>query len=262
MFIEGDDYGYFLYLLQEVYKKFNFVIYSYCLMGNHLHLLLKDREAKLSEFLKILFQRYAQFFNLKYKRKGHLFARRFEAKLCLEDSYLLLLSRYIHLNPVKAKIVKEPRSYLWSSFLYYISRGKSSPNFLDTEFILNIFSGNFQAASRAYERYVYEGVQKGEGFKYPQTFYNTIGDPKRLLQLDIPERIKKLIEITTLSSREEIKFELEKIKDWEEVKANEARGYLVKQLYKRGLKIKEISKMLNCHFSTVSRMLQRHGSCI
>jgi hypothetical protein len=167
------------------------------------------------------------------------------------------LSRYVHLNPVKAKIVNDPKDYPWSSFCYYISKSPAQPAFLDTAFILRIFSENLESARQDYKRYVYEKIE--EGTIYPKTFYGTVGDPQKLLELglNIPLGIKKLLEITMFSNRKEIKSKLEQIKDQKEIKSCEAKSYLANQLYKQGLKIKEISEILNCHFSTISRMLDK-----
>jgi hypothetical protein len=219
-------------------------------MDNHIHLLVKDSLADLSEFMKILFQRYAQYFNLKYKRIGHLFARRFEAKLCLEDSYLLALSRYIHLNPLKAKIIKDPKEYQWSSYSYYVSTHKNSPPFLDVVYILRMFSQDLNAAYHLYEKFIYEGIEKEEGFNYPENIYDVIGDPKKLLELNfgIPLWLEKII--TVLDS-----YAPEKIKDCKGIKDREGRKYLFNKLHKKGFSVKEISELLDCHYSTVLRQI-------
>lgn len=255
IFLEDSDRTYFLYLLNDIHKNFGIRCYAYCLMDNHVHILIKDTLAKLSEFMKILFQRYAQFFNLKYKRIGHLFARRFEAKLCLEDSYLLTLSRYIHLNPLKAMMVRDPQEYRWSSYNYYISEYKDKPEFLDSTFILKTISEDLNLARQEYREFIYAGIKNQDGFKYPENFYDMIGDIRKLSELtsNIPPWFKKLTtDLDLLIS--------EKIKDYKHIKDREAKRYLVNQLYKKGLSIKEISELLNCHFSTVFRQVERKDS--
>jgi len=247
IFLEDNDRLYFLKLLTEICKNFDILCYSYCLMDNHLHLLLKDNSAKLSEFMKILLQRYAQYFNLKYKRIGHLFARRFEAKLCLEDSYLLILSRYIHLNPLKAGVVKEPVEYIWSSYNYYIKNTKL-PSFLNVDFILKILSEKLDVARELYKKFIFDGIKNKEGFKYPDNIYNIVGDLEKLLalKLNLPSWIEKLAFLSSSPTPE-------KIKECKEIKDREGKKFLFRMLHQKGFSIKEIATLLNYHYSTVSR---------
>ena len=110
-------------------------LYCFCLMTNHIHLLVEMGEQPVSKVLQRLHTWYARYYNRKYERVGHLFQGRYKAMLCDKDSYLSELVRYIHLNPVRAAIAKDPREYLWSSHRAYL--GVDNYPFLDTDLVLS-----------------------------------------------------------------------------------------------------------------------------
>ncbi len=91
-------------------------------MSNHIHLLIETRDVLLSKTMQGINQRYTMYFNRKYKTVGHLFQGRYKAVLCDRDAYLLLLVKYIHMNPVRAKIVEDISKYQWSSHHEYGER--------------------------------------------------------------------------------------------------------------------------------------------
>ena len=106
VFRGDNDYELFLNTLGEASDRFDVLIHAYCLMPNHLHLLIQTKDSNLSQFMKRLLGVYTIRFNRRHKRYGHLFQGRYKAYLLDQDSYFLELSRYIHLNPVKANIVR------------------------------------------------------------------------------------------------------------------------------------------------------------
>ena len=110
----------FINLLRECRKLFNINIYAYCLMGNHYHILLSTPDSNLSRVMRHLNGVYTQKYNRLMKRDGSLFRGRYQAKLVDEDCYRLLVTRYIHLNPVEAGIVQNPVEYQWSSYRAYL----------------------------------------------------------------------------------------------------------------------------------------------
>ena len=110
----------FLEYLALAVERFSIVVHIYCLMDNHYHLLLQTQEANLSKSIQWLNVSYATYFNKKRQRNGHLFQGRFKAILVDADNYLVQLSRYIHLNPVQAKIVASQDEFLWSSYSAFI----------------------------------------------------------------------------------------------------------------------------------------------
>lgn len=115
-FSDETDYQVFLEILKVALDKYQCKIHAYCMMTNHIHLLLETSEDEIGRFMKCLSERYAMYFNHKYQYRGHLFESRYKSCLVKEDSYFLQTSRYIHLNPVKARIVVKPEDYRWSSY--------------------------------------------------------------------------------------------------------------------------------------------------
>lgn len=113
-------------------------LYSYCLMGNHVHLLMKEIVEPISKIIKRICSSYVYWYNAKYKRCGHLFQERFKSEAVEIDSYFLTVLRYIHQNPVKAKIVKTVEEYKWSSYKEYIEK----PTLVSVDLGLNYFSAD------------------------------------------------------------------------------------------------------------------------
>ena len=122
IFQSNEDYELFLECLEEACCRFDVQIHTYCLMPNHIHLLAQTKEANLSQFMKRLLDVYTIRYNRRHKRYGHLFQGRYKSYLIEEDNCLVALSRYIHLNPVKAGIVKHARMYPRSSMSYYLGK--------------------------------------------------------------------------------------------------------------------------------------------
>ncbi|MCP4752084.1 MAG: hypothetical protein GY866_14405 [Proteobacteria bacterium] len=141
----------FLEYLAEVHERYSAIIHAYCLMTNHYHLLLETPDANLPQIMKHINGSYSVYFNVKRKRSGHLFQGRYKAFLVYRDDYALELSRYIHLNPVRAAMVESADKYPWSSYRSYI--GKSTvPVWLETSLIRH-YIGSIQP-QKDYERFV------------------------------------------------------------------------------------------------------------
>lgn len=122
IFIDDSDKNKFLDTLSRMKNKYDFLLEAYCLMNNHVHLLINDNNNDISLFMKSINVSYANYFNKKYQRVGHLFQDRFLSQIVTDDNYLIAVSAYIHNNPVKAKIVKSPEHYRWSSMNGYMMR--------------------------------------------------------------------------------------------------------------------------------------------
>lgn len=116
-FIESENYQYYLELLLEVTSRYGMSLHAYCLMTNHIHLLATPEvKSSVSNTMKVVGSRYAQYINKKYKRTGTLWEGRHKSSLVQSDRYFLICSRYIELNPVAAGMVKSPDEYAWSSY--------------------------------------------------------------------------------------------------------------------------------------------------
>lgn len=142
IFLDNDDKAVFISLLKKVKEKFDFNIYAYVLMNNHIHLEIKDNENCISKIIHKLTTSYALYYNNKYDRVGHLFQDRFRSNPVEDDRYLLNLVRYIHQNPEKARI-ELTEKYKWSSYFDYINQKR---NLVDIDFILNIIDQNKKLA--------------------------------------------------------------------------------------------------------------------
>ncbi len=156
IFEHQGDYQKFLAILSELPQKFSVIIYGYVLMKNHYHLLIGTPGGNLSKIMHYLNTTYTVYFNLRHERSGHLFQGRYKAFLLEKDPYLLSVSRYMHLNPVRAGIVERPEEYQWSSYDVYIEGGKKK-TWLSCNWILNQFSGPQVVARGRYKEFVEQG---------------------------------------------------------------------------------------------------------
>jgi putative transposase len=146
----------FLATLGEVVTRFGWLCHAYCLMNNHYHLLIETPEGNLSPGMRQLNGVYTQRFNRRHARVGHVFQGRFKAILVERDSYLLELTRYIVLNPVRAKVVKNPKLYPWSSYSATVG-AVASPVCLSTDWLLSQFAKTRAVAQRGYAEFVAQG---------------------------------------------------------------------------------------------------------
>lgn len=157
IFLDDVDRQRFLSTLHRTVERANVLCHAYCLMGNHYHLLLETPEANLSATIHYLNGVYSQGFNRRHERVGHLFQGRFESKLIEEDSHLVVVARYIDLNPVRSDLVPNPSDWPWSSYRARIGLSEA-PSFLSVDSILTRFSKTDRhQAQIAYRRFVESG---------------------------------------------------------------------------------------------------------
>jgi len=157
IFVTDQDRAKFYDYIAVMHSRYKINIHTYSLMGNHYHLIMETEEANLSRAMHCLNTSYTVYFNKKRKRAGHLFQGRYKAILVEADEYLHHLSRYIHLNPVKAGLVKNAREYPHSSLNYFMSEIKS-PKWLNTNFILSMFDKNVETARSLYGSFVSKDI--------------------------------------------------------------------------------------------------------
>ncbi len=143
----------FLEYLGKAAKRFSIRIHTYCLMTNHYHLLVETPDPNLSRAIQWINVSYATYFNRKRDRRGHLFKGRFKSILIDADEYLKHLSRYIHLNPVRAKMIDRPSGYLWSSYPAFTG-GEKPPCWLETDWLLSQFGKKRKDAEKNYRCFV------------------------------------------------------------------------------------------------------------
>jgi len=137
VFLKDEDYGIFCRCIQRAAEKSSFSLFAYCLMPNHIHLLIKEGNEEIGDSIRRISVGYVQIHNNIYGRTGHLFQNRFLSEKVENDAYLLVVLRYIHQNPVKAGLVREAHQYKWSSYDEYLNKGEKITH---TNFIMEYFT--------------------------------------------------------------------------------------------------------------------------
>ena len=144
-------------ILARICERYNWRVHAYCLMENHYHIVLETADGNLSKGMRQLNGIYTQYFNRQHNRVGHVYQGRYKAILVEKDSYLLELSRYVVLNPVRAGMTKTVEEWLWSSYL--VTTGKRPPPaWLEVEWLLSQFSLQRNRARGRYIDFVREGI--------------------------------------------------------------------------------------------------------
>lgn len=159
IYLTGEDNLLFLEVFSQVCTRCNWLCYAYCLMDNHYHLLVETPLGNLSKGMQLLNGIYTQKFNKIHKRVGHIFQGRFKSILVEKDTYLLELSRYIVLNPVRAGIVTEVGDWVWSSYQSTINPLKKT-SWLSTDVVLSFLSENLSIAIKKYQEFIAEGLNR------------------------------------------------------------------------------------------------------
>jgi putative transposase len=156
IFVDADDCHRFLGLLRGVVARYAWRWNAYCLMGTHFHLLIRTPEAGLGAGMKLLNGAYAQGYNRRHGRRGHLFEERYHSVTVERESHLLELARYIALNPVRAGLCERPEAWRWSS--YAATAGLApAPPFLALEWLLGAFDEHARRARDTLTRFVHDG---------------------------------------------------------------------------------------------------------
>ena len=159
IYLDDTDRAFWMQALAETCARFQFVVHSFCQMGNHFHLLLETEAANLSHGMRYLNGTYSQYFNRRHDMVGHVFQGRYKAFLVQRESYLLEIARYIVLNPVRANLVALPEEWPWSS--YRMMTGSASPPcWLNTQWILDKLNPSQTEAAAAYRTFVLAGIGK------------------------------------------------------------------------------------------------------
>ena len=134
IFEDSEDYEKFLQILKDCKAVSEYKLFAYCLMGNHIHLLIQEDKEPIEQVIKRLATRFVYWYNIKYQRVGHLFQDRFKSEPVEDDAYFMTVIRYIHQNPVKAGLCKNVREYEYSSYKNFFDNS----NLIDKNFVLVI----------------------------------------------------------------------------------------------------------------------------
>ena len=159
IFFADADRRHFYRLIDEGRQRFDYRVHGFCLMRNHAHLVIQVGEEALPRPLQNLSARYTGWVNRRQARRGHLFQGRYKALLVDADSYLLALVRYVHLNPVRANLVKSAETYPWSGQRAYL--GLESLPWLTTDWVLGQFGQRLAGARAGYRAFVRDGAAEG-----------------------------------------------------------------------------------------------------
>ena len=223
-----------------------------CLMDNHMHLLIETPQPNLSRGMRQLNGVYTQRFNRRHRKVGHLFQGRFKAILVEKEGYLLELARYIVLNPVRAKMVKTPNRYPWSSYCAMVGLAPVPPA-LATDWILNQFADTRATARRRYARFVHDGIGvpgpweevKGQVLLGSEAFIERLTPQlEQCSTREIPKRQR-------LVHRPSLKTLLVG------VDSKTARNIAMAHAYlKHGYTLSEISRAVGLHYATISRLIK------
>jgi REP element-mobilizing transposase RayT len=157
------DYADFLERLGKILNETGTRCFAWALIPNHFHLLLKTGRAPIAHVMLRLLTGYAVCFNLRHRRRGHLFQNRYKSILCQEEAYLMELVRYIHLNPLRAKLVldmKDLDKYPYSG--HSVVMGKYSNAWQDTAAVLRLFADKLPLARQHYRSFVQKGIEQGK----------------------------------------------------------------------------------------------------
>lgn len=156
IFEDEEDCGQFLETVKRYKEKSGYEVYAYCLMGNHVHLLIKIVKESLEQVMRRICGSYVYWYNNKYQRVGNLFQDRFKSEPVENDQYFQTVIRYIHQNPVKAGLVKQAEEYKWSSFHEYVSH----VNLVNKDFLLDMISDDREKIIQEFIEYTNDVIDQ------------------------------------------------------------------------------------------------------
>ena len=265
------DYNKFLKILKDSLKIYNVVLYSYVLMPNHFHFLLETPLANISEFMRQFNIAYTSYYNKHYNRVGHLYQGRYKSILVQKENYLNILSRYIHLNPIRIKKFNgssfvDKKKYLtefkWSSLSGYINRNNREP-FIDYKTVLSDYGGDTKRGRENYWQTLHSDIGSEIEIKKNIVGSCLLGDENFVNKIKEKYLSKSHKEIPSIRkiynyclTEDVIKIVSQEIGDnFEAIKkaTGSKRQILMEMLYSyAGLKGSEIGKILDLDYSTVS----------
>ena len=277
IFKDNQDRKTFLEILAYSSKIYNIKIFSYILMENHFHLLIETPLGNLGEFMRHFNITYTGYYNRRHNRVGHLYQGRYKSILVDKESYLSVLSRYIHLNPVRIKAMERKtdeekiqhlRNYKWSSLPGYINKGERE-QFVDYAIVLEEYGGDNDRSRLAYKKGIYDDISDkleirdkiiGQSIIGGEEFIKWVKE--ELLERQKDRECPSLREIQRYKAKEKIieAIEKESGKGLEEIKREKGniRQIAMDLLYRTGgLKGAEIGKLMGVDYSTVSQGRKR-----
>jgi REP element-mobilizing transposase RayT len=250
----NNDKTQFLSLLSCVCQTYNWVCHAYCLMTNHYHLLIETPDGNLSKGMRQLNGVYTQRFNRSHGRVGHVFQGRYKAVFVEKESYLLELSRYIVLNPVRARMVHSAGEWPWSSYQATAGLSPALP-FLATDWLLACFGHQKKRAIEGYKKFVAEGAGQPSpweslrnqvylgGEQFVEGMQSLIDGEKELSEIPVSQRRPLAKPLATYQKH-----------------AMDRNSAIVAAYESGGYTLKGLGEYFGLHYSTVSGILKNHKS--
>lgn len=220
LFKDNEDKEVYLSLVKKYQKLYLFKVYAYCLMDNHVHIMIDANGSDISKVMHGINSSYVRYFNKKHKRHGHLFQDRFKSKMILNNRYLCALSLYIHNNPIDIPKYKDsPEKYIFSSLAVYLGIRKDPFDLIQEWYVMGLFGKNLKKARENYIRLIFKysnkKIQEEIEFKHEETEYRS--GRKILVRNFKPEEIIEFI--ATKLKISELKFHIKNRRELVEVKA-------------------------------------------
>ncbi|HBY21345.1 MAG TPA: transposase [Clostridiales bacterium] len=241
---EDEDKWHYLDIVKKYKEKCGFKLYAYCIMDNHVHMLIEVKETELSRIMQGVQQVYTQHYNKKRNRTGHVFQQRYKAIVCNKEGYLLHLIKYIHYNPVKSKLEGELK-YKFSSHKEYL---QSKEGLVDTEEVLKIISKSKIRALKGYLEYMKEEIDDIEEQEYKIEEAQRCKLDKKEAHIKLEELIRKVTE------QEELKLE-DIRKKTKKREITDVRKAIIKMSEKKcKVTARELANSLNLDISVVSKI--------
>jgi len=261
IFRNDHDREAFLNTLHRVTVRYNWLCHAYCLMDNHYHLLIETPDGNLSIGMRQLNGVYTQMFNKHHERVGHLFQGRFKGVVVQKDSHLLEACRYVVLNPVRAKIVENPRLWKWSSYLATAGLRKAHPC-LTKDWILGQFASTRKAAENAYRKFVRDGIKAKPIWK-DLIAQSILGEDDFVEGLIDHVKGRESIPDIPKSQRFINRPALESIFSKDALRDKCVRDKRIGEaVEKYGYTQKDVANHLGLHFASVSRIMRIRGAML
>jgi putative transposase len=251
IYLRDADFQGFIDLLGEVCQRCNWYCHAYCLMTNHYHLVIETPDGNLAAGMRHLNGVYTQRFNRQHRRVGHVFQGRYKAIFVDADTYLLELTRYVVLNPVRAGMVKTASQWRWSSYRSMIGK-IACPSWLMVERVLSQFGHHRQQAQQRYIHFVAEGQQQSTVWQHLRhQLY--LGDQKFVNQMQAYiDNPSVLLEIPNAQRRPMVQSLADCV-----VGVADTRPAMLKAFATGQFTLKEIADYFGVHYSTVSRVVNK-----
>ena len=253
IFEDDQDRQMFLATLEQVITQFNWICHAWCLMDNHYHLLIQTPDGNLSKGMRQLNGVYTQTNNRRHKRVGHLFQGRFKGILVDSDTYLLELTRYVVLNPVRAGMVKNPADWAWSSYRASVGLEPAAP-WLAVEGLLAQFAKRRSLAQQRYAQFVAEGIKADSPWSNlkGQVF---LGDEQFMQRMQVHLQSGKDDVQIPFAQRRPLPLPLEEI----ERHAQGRNAAIVEAHATGGYSYQQLADYFGVHFTTVGRIVRGSG---